>query len=250
MDVKVLPVLNDNYIFIINIKDKAIVIDPAISAPVVQYLEDHNLSLHAILNTHHHHDHVGGNKELVDKYACEVWAYKHDKRRIPCATHLVDDGDELQILGKSLKVLAVPGHTVGHVAYWFYEDHALFCGDTLFSLGCGRLFEGSPEQMWDSLQKLRALPDQTLVYCAHEYTLSNGKFAAHAEKNNEALDRYIAECKRKRQQDIPTIPSRIDIEKACNPFLRADVQSMQEQYSSVDHPVALFAHLRMEKDNF
>ncbi len=250
MDVKVIPVLEDNYIFVINIEGQAIVVDPAQADPVIQYLESNNIPLHAILNTHHHGDHVGGNKQLVEKYRCHVWAYEPDAQRIPLASHLVNDGDQIEILGQCVKIIAVPGHTTGHIAYWFSEEDVLFCGDTLFSLGCGRLFEGSPQQMWESLLKLRSLPDHTQVYCTHEYTLNNGKFASAIDGENTNLKSYLQECRTKRKKNIPTVPTRIDTEKACNPFLRADNSLLQEHLGLKNDALEVFTFLRKKKDSF
>lgn len=250
---KTLPVLQDNYVHLIIHEDSktALAVDPAESAPVIEYLEDNDLCLTHILNTHHHWDHIGGNKQLKRQYDCVIMAPASETERIPDIDMPVAEGDEVVFHGAVGQVFEVPGHTTGHVAYWFAAHNALFCGDALFSIGCGRLFEGTPDQMWHSLQKLRALPDDTRVFCAHEYTESNLKFALTIEPDNRALRDYAEEVRILRAKGKPSIPSLMLVEKAANPFLRADLPELQQAVGMSDvSPEQVFAEVRKRKDNF
>ncbi|HFD11457.1 MAG TPA: hydroxyacylglutathione hydrolase, partial [Crenotrichaceae bacterium] len=189
LEISQLPVLQDNYIFMIHCTADNVtaVVDPATASPVLVLLKERNWHLDFILNTHHHSDHVGANLELKHKTECTIIGAQKDQQRIPGIDKMVVEGDSLSIGQHQFEVLEVPGHTSAHIAYWFKDDAILFCGDTLFSLGCGRLFEGTPEQMWHSLKKIRQLPDQTQIYCAHEYTESNARFAIQLEPGNTTL---------------------------------------------------------------
>lgn len=207
--------------------------------------------LNFILNTHHHPDHVGGNQELMDATGCEVVGPRADKFRIPGITHEVGDGDTFDLGSARAMVFDVPGHTRGHIAYWFKDSAALFCGDTLFALGCGRLFEGTPTQMWQSLSKLKALPAQTRVYCAHEYTQSNGRFALSVEPDNQALRARMQQVDALRLQGLPTVPSTLGEELATNPFLRPDSAAIQTVLGLEGAPLAeVFGATRARKDSF
>ncbi|MCE3233310.1 MAG: metallo-beta-lactamase family protein [Rickettsiaceae bacterium] len=237
MEIVQLPVLKDNYVYILTGGRKVCVIDPSIAAPVLQHLMDNNLKLDYIINTHHHWDHTDGNAEIKAATGCKVIGYKGDAHRIPGIDIEVEDGQEIEICGEIAKVMFIPGHTLGHVAYYFEKPGIVFCGDTLFSLGCGRLFEGTAKQMHNSLQKLVMLPKDTKVYCAHEYTESNAKFALSIEPDNQALLQRVAEVKALRQQSESTVPSTIALELATNPFLR--VNNLEK-----------FAKLRKAKDIF
>lgn len=194
-------------------------------------------ALTTVLNTHHHPDHIGANIALKKATSCEIIGFYDDAHRIPAIDTKVKDGDEIKVCGYTAHVMFVPGHTLGHIAYYFQEQGALFCGDTLFAMGCGRLFEGTPQQMFDSLQKFKALPDETNVYCAHEYTLANATFSLSVDPDNKALQQRYEEVKNLRKQGIPTIPTTIGLEKSTNPFMRA--KTVEE-----------FARLRTLKDNF
>lgn len=253
LEIEIIPALSDNYNFLLTVAggDAVGVVDPSEAGPIIAALARRNLRLTHILNTHHHRDHIGGNEELRAKYGATIVGPKSETARIPNMDRLLGDGDVYAFGGRRAEILFVPGHTTGHIAYWFTDDAALFCGDTLFSLGCGRLFEGTPGQMWKSLTRLRALPPETRVYCAHEYTMSNGKFALTVEPENADLQTRMAEVARLRTANIPTIPSTIGLERATNPFLRADAPELQKAAGRFgDDPVAVFAAIRQAKDGF
>lgn len=223
LDIVQIPVLNDNYIYLAHEPESGAtaVVDPAVAPPVLAALEARGWQLTHILNTHHHMDHVGGNLALKEAAGCVIVGPRADAGRIPGIDIEVGDGDVFKLGAAAARVFDVPGHTRGHIAYWFQDAGALFCGDTLFAMGCGRLFEGTPGQMYASLAKLAALPDDTRVYCAHEYTLANGRFALTVEPGNPALQARMAAVEALRAQGEPTVPSRLAEEKATNPFLRA-----------------------------
>ena len=250
---QMVPVLSDNYIHIIRDTETGAcaVVDPAVAPPVLKTLDRMGWSLSHILCTHHHADHVGGSKEVKGATGCKVIGAANDADRIPGIDIRVNDGDTFAFGAHTVRVFEVPGHTSGHIAYWFEDAKALFCGDALFSLGCGRMFEGSAAQMWESLSKLRALPDDTLVYCAHEYTNANADFALSQDPDNLALKKRADEVLRLREAGEPTVPSVLGDEKACNPFLRADVPAFQAAagLTGMD-PVAVFAEVRSRKDRF
>jgi len=250
-----IPALNDNYVWLIHDGQHAAVVDPGDNAPVCAALQVLNLSLVAILLTHHHADHTGGVRALLAETAVPVFGPANEM--IDCVTRHLVEGDVVTLsrLGLSLKVLDVPGHTRGHIAYVAQEQPWLFCGDTLFAGGCGRLFEGTPQQMQASLAKLAVLPDDTLVYCAHEYTLKNLQFALEVEPANAALRDRMAWAQRTRSVGKPTVPSSIVIEKATNPFLRykepAIIDRLVAQQKTLSRqPEACFAALRKWKDVF
>ncbi len=213
-----IPAFADNYIWTLHDQQHAIVIDPGDAAPVHAYLQEHKLKLSAILVTHHHRDHVGGIIELAEVYNSPVYGPRHEK--IPAITHPLGEGDAVEIvaLNLHLQVIDIPGHTHGHIA--FLWDNSVFCGDTLFGCGCGKLFEGTPTQLHHSLQRLALLPDTTLVYCSHEYTELNLPFACACEPDNSQLKQRELDTHRLREQHLPTLPSTIALEKATNPFLR------------------------------
>lgn len=243
----------DNYIWVIHDGCHAAVVDPGDAVPVLDFLRRENLRLVAILNTHHHNDHVGGNAALLREFPVPVYGPAHEA--IPTLTHRLEEGDNVQLAEFSLSfhILDIPGHTAGHIAY--YGSNLLFCGDTLFACGCGRLFEGTPQQMYASLQKLAGLPDETLVYCGHEYTLANIRFARVVEPGNQALLELEATTEKLRAQDIPTLPSTLMREKANNPFLRCDqlqvIQSASDYLGvALPDPVSVFAAIRGWKNDF
>ncbi len=245
----------DNYIWCLRHGDgQAVVVDPGDARPVLEYLRAQGLSLAAILATHHHPDHVGGIPELLEHYQVPVYGPAHED--IPGRTLALEDGQSYQIpgLAEPLWVLEVPGHTAGHVAlYQPGEPGVLFSGDTLFSVGCGRLFEGTAAQMQHSLSRLRTLPDNTLLYCGHEYTMANCRFALHVEPANRALHAWMAEVERRRAAGLPSLPAILGTEKQVNPFLRWDEPQLMEQLrfrtgQDLSDPVAVFAAVRSWKD--
>ncbi len=256
MQVIRIPVLTDNYIFLLHDRTKniAAVVDPAIAEPVIEQLQQLNAKLVAIFNTHHHHDHVGGNQQLI-KHFNDVVVYGgvEDRGRIPGQQVFLTDGDRVTFGDRTGQVFFVPGHTRAHIAYYFpatpTESGELFCGDTLFSGGCGRLFEGTPTQMLESLTKLQALPDDTRVWCAHEYTLNNLKFALTVDSTNPDLKTRFAAVQAARSRNEPTIPSNLGLEKRTNPFLRWHQPALQTAVNS-SNPVQTFARLRGMKDRF
>ena len=257
MQVYRLPVLSDNYIFVLHDPELnvAAAIDPAVAEPVLRHLRDLGTELVGIFNTHHHPDHVGGNRELIQQFPqLTVYGGAEDRGRIPGQKVFLKEGDRVEFAGRAGKVFFVPGHTRAHIAYYFApakeEDSGeLFCGDTLFAGGCGRLFEGTAAQMVNSLSKLRQLPDNTRVWCAHEYTLKNLKFALSVDRQNDDLRIRYSQVQEARRQDLATVPSLMGIEKLTNPFLRWDAEALQSSVNSKD-PVTVFARLRGQKDRF
>ena len=226
-DIAILPVLNDNYIFVLHNGQEAVVVDPAVGEPVITWLRQHGLTLHAILHTHHHADHIGGASALQRAWPeARVFAAAADRDRIPHQTDGVRQGEAFILLGREVRVLEVPGHTRAHVAYHLPaqapgQRHELFCGDTLFAAGCGRLFEGTAEQMHASLARLLALPDDTRVWCAHEYTEANLRWAAAMAPDNVAIAARLAAVRAMRQSGQPTIPSTLAQERLTNLFVQA-----------------------------
>lgn len=248
-----LPVLINNYIYLIHdpISKETAVVDPPIPEPVIEILTSNKWKLTYILNTHHHWDHVGANLELKQKTNCQIMGYEADQSRIPGIDKLLKHGGTINIGNQVAIVIATPGHTLGHIVYHFPENNALFCGDTLFSMGCGRLFEGSPEQMWHSLQLLKQLPKKTKIYCAHEYTQANGKFALTLEPDNQQLQQRCDQVNQLRYHNRSTIPSTIGQELSTNPFLRDHSQSIQQSIGMKNQPaIKIFAKVRELKDNF
>lgn len=250
-----IPAFDDNYIWLLHDGSRALAVDPGDEAPVLEALKQYGLSLHAILVTHHHRDHCGGVAAL--RLATGATVYGPAQEKMPEPLQRVSDGTVLDLLGLRFEVLLVPGHTAGHVAYYAelpQEDPVLFCGDTLFCAGCGRLFEGTPAQMLNSLTRLAALPAATRVCCAHEYTLSSLRFALAVEPSNAALLAFQLHAQALRRAQQPTLPSCIGLEKAINPFLRTHLpqvaQAVRQVDASADTPVGLFAALRTWKDTF
>lgn len=253
LEIRQIPVLRDNYVYLV--RDPAsgacAAVDPSVAPPVLAALDRLGWTLTHIFNTHHHHDHVGGNRDLKQATGCLIVGHAADAARIPGIDVEVEEGDRVPLGEAEAEVIDVGGHTLGHIAFWFREAHALFCGDTLFSLGCGRLFEGSPGEMWRSLGKLRRLPDATRVYCGHEYTESNARFALSIDHDNPALRARAAEVRRLRAENRPTVPSTMADERAANPFLRADDPALQRAVGVTSgDAVAAFAEIRRRKDTF
>ncbi len=253
LEVHQFPCLNDNYGFLLHDPATAAtaVIDTPEVAPINAALQERGWRLTHILNTHHHFDHAGGNEELKPQWQCQVVGAAIDETRIPGIDVALRQDEIFEFGSATAQVLEVPGHTSGHIAYYFAQDGMAFVGDTLFALGCGRLFEGSPEQMWDSLGKLMALPDATTVYCAHEYTQANAAFALSVEPDNAALVSRAEEIARLRNAGKPTVPTNIGLEKATNPFLRPSSEDLQRTVGLLgSDPVTVFAETRRRKDNF
>ncbi len=257
--VHAIPAFTDNYLWLLARGSEAVVVDPGDAAPVRAFLDREGLQLTTILITHWHPDHIGGIATLAG-HALPVYGPAAEASRIPGLTQPLADGERLQVLGLEFEVLAVPGHTLGHIAYYSAPSAAapeglLFCGDTLFSAGCGRLFEGSPQQMHDSLSRLAALPPRTPVYCTHEYTLSNLAFAWAVEPYNAALGARIAEVQALRAAGLPSLPSAMAVERASNPFLRTDqaaVHAAAERWAGAPliSTTEVFAALRRWKDSY
>lgn len=256
MEIIRIPVLSDNYIFLAIDRERQIaaVVDPAEAAPVLAELTRQQLKLVAIFNTHHHGDHVGGNKELIAAFPdiC-VYGGAEDRGRIPGQQVYLKDGDRVSFGDRQSEVLFIPGHTRAHIAYYFPpvadESGELFCGDTIFAGGCGRLFEGTPAQMVSSMTKMRQLPDNTRIWCAHEYTLGNLKFAVTVDPDNSELQQRLIDVIAARNQSIPTVPTNLGVEKRTNPFLRWDIPALQSSVDSQD-PIETFARIRGRKDQF
>jgi len=239
MNIEIIKCLQDNYSYLIidPTNHNACVVDPSVADPIINFVESNNIKLKYILNTHHHYDHVGGNKELKKKYNAKVIGFKNDMDRIPEIDTLVDD---LQIWKEDsfeAKIYHIPGHTTGHIAFHFFKEKKIFTGDTLFSLGCGRIFEGTYQQMFDSLKKIKSLPKDTEIYCGHEYTLNNSNFCAAYDTDNLRLKNKIIMIKEKLENGLPTVPSILEDEIECNIFLKAK-------------DVKTFSKLRDLKDNF
>ena len=250
-----IPLLRDNYGYLLVCQktNTAGIIDPSEADPVLRKIEQEKVTLKAILNTHHHRDHTGGNEGLLAAHKVRVYGHKSDRARVFGMTDGVDEGDEIQIGELKGKVFFIPGHTTGHVAYLFGNN--LFCGDTLFTAGCGRLFEGTPEQMHASLKKLMALPDDTKVYCGHEYTESNLRFALTLEPKNHQLVSRFERVQGLRARGLSTVPATMAEEKQTNPFLRWDSKEIQASVKLAVpdlrlDPVSVFASVRKLKDVF
>lgn len=247
------PCLEDNYGYLVH--------DPATGAtatvdtpevePIERALRETGWHLTHIFNTHHHFDHAGGNLELKDKTGCTIVGPAADAARIPGIDVRLGDGDEYLLGEQRVTVFETPGHTSGHIVYYLADSNIVFVGDTLFALGCGRLFEGTPMQMWNSLQKLLRLPDETAVYCAHEYTLANANFAVTVDPDNAKLQSRLNEIVALRKARQPTIPTSIGLERATNPFMRPDSALMRASLNMPDaSDVDVFAEVRQRKDKF
>jgi len=239
MEIKIIPCLQDNYSYLLIDEENntACVIDPSEADPIIRYLESNKIKLKFILNTHHHQDHVGGNQKLKGKYGANIIGYQGDKKRIPGIDILVNDQETWIYENFEAKIIYIPGHTLGHICFYFHKEQSVFTGDTLFSLGCGRIFEGTYSQMFDSLMKLKKLPQGTKIYCGHEYTKRNSDFCIAHDANNENLKTKIHDINARLKAGLPTIPSTIKDELKCNIFLRSN-------------SVETFSKLRDLKDNF
>lgn len=224
MDVHLVPARADNYIFIVRetATNTTIVIDPTDAAPVLNFCKQQNWHVDAVLLTHHHPDHITGVPEIAQHYSAEVWGYAPDQHRLPPLTHALRDGDNVKIQNFNFKVYFTPAHTLGHICYWLESHSALFSGDNLFSMGCGRLFEGTPEMLLTNMRWIRSLPSNTSIYCSHEYTLTNTEFVLSLEPDNLELQTFYRNAQEQRTRHQPTVPLSLATEKKLNPFLRWD----------------------------
>src|SRR5215470_10608010 len=244
---------SDNYGVLLHDPDSGATaaIDAPEAAPIEAALKATGWKLTDILVTHHHADHTDGIRALKEKYRCRVVAPAGEAARIPAVDETVREGDKVQVGALSANVIETPGHTAGHIAYWFNADKLAFVGDTLFSIGCGRVIEGTPEQMWHSLVKLRDLPEDTEIYCGHEYTAANIKFARTIEPNNKSLAAREAQARQQIAKNEPTIPVTIGAEKMANPFLRADLSEVASGIGMAGKPAAqVFTEIRARKNKF
>ncbi len=239
MKIEIIPCLQDNYSYIIidESNNTACVVDPSEAKPIIDFINKKNIYLKYILNTHHHFDHIGGNRDLKKKYNSIVVGFKNDINRIPEIDILVEDNQIWKADNFEAKIFHIPGHTKGHISFYFFKNKFIFTGDTLFSLGCGRIFEGTYKEMFDSLNRIKQLPKDTKIYCGHEYTLQNSRFCNKYDSNNLNLKKKISEINNKLKNNLPTVPSTIKDELECNIFLRAN-------------NLETFSKLRDLKDNF
>ena len=253
MVIEVIPCLNDNYSYLIkdNQTNTVAIIDPSEFSPCDKKINQKYKKLDFILNTHHHFDHIGGNAELKDKYGSKVLGFEKDQKRIPEIDILLKDGQQFKIGNLNFKTIFVPGHTSGHVAFYFEREKVIFTGDTLFSLGCGRVFEGTYQQMFNSLNKIKSLPGDTKIYCGHEYTKDNLKFCMRFNPNNKYLKDKKKFLEVRIKEKKPTIPSTIKDEIQTNIFLRYDDPDVKDALNSKKaSELEIFSKLRDLKDNF
>jgi len=239
MRIEILKCLQDNYSYLIidETNKNACVVDPGESIPIINFIEKNNIKLKYILNTHHHYDHIGGNLELKEKYKSKIVAFKDDKSRIPEIDVLVQNNQIWKADNFEAKIYHIPGHTSGHIAFYFFNEKKIFTGDTLFSLGCGKIFEGTHKEMFNSLNKIKKLPKETKIYCGHEYTLQNSNFCIQQDPKNSKLKDKIIKIKKKLENGLPTLPTILSEEIECNIFLKAN-------------NIETFSKLRDLKDNF
>ena len=253
MKIKIVKCLTDNYSYIIFDKRTlyAAVIDPSEADPIINQIEQNNLVLKYIFNTHHHYDHVGGNQKLKEKYSCKIVGFEKDKHRIPNIDIGLKDNEKWKNELFECEIKHIPGHTSGHICIYIKKLNALFTGDTLFSLGCGRIFEGTYKEMYDSLNTLKKFPNNTKIFCGHEYTKKNSDFCLSIDKNNSRLIRKIEDIDKNINNGMPTIPSILADELSCNIFLRSNNLDIQKQLGiNSSDPIETFAKLRDLKDNF
>ena len=252
LEIELVPCLRDNYAYLVRDANEGIcaIVDPSEAAPVRAALDSRGWRLTHILNTHHHWDHTGGNAELKEAYGATVIGPEKDRARIPAIDVGVEEGSPFMLGSHRARVLEIPAHTRAHIAFAFEDDSAVFTGDTLFAMGCGRLFEGTPEMMWRSLSKLTHLSESMRVYCGHEYTQSNARFALTVEPDNAALAARSRRVDALRAEGKSTVPGTMAEEIATNPFLRADQPALQAMAGAPGDPVATFAAIRRRKDSF
>lgn len=253
LEIRQFPCLSDNYGYLVHdpVSGETASIDTPDPARILEEAKAAGWTITQIWNTHHHYDHAGGNETLKEATGAKITAPGYEAARIPAIDREVADGDTVQLGEHSAKVFFTPGHTSGHVCYIFHESNVAFVGDTLFALGCGRLFEGTPGQMWDSLSRLKALPDETKIYCAHEYTQANAAFALSVDPDNLDLQAYSKMVDAERARGEPTVPTTIGAEKSANPFLRPDDPGIRAHLGLPDaNDVEVFAEIRHRKDVF
>ncbi len=248
-----IPCLTDNYAYIIRDKNSKTtgVVDPSEAKPIISFLKREKLKLNYILNTHHHFDHIGGNVELKKKYNAKVVGFKGDKHRIPGIDITVKDNESWNFGKSTVKIFHIPGHTLGHICFFFVKEKIVFTGDTLFSLGCGRIFEGDYKQMFDSLNKIKNLPKNTKIYCGHEYTFKNAEFCLKYDNNNIHLKKKFEEIKKLRISNLSTIPSSLKEELKSNIFLRCDKKELKAKLNMKNQEdLEVFKKVRDLKDSF
>ncbi len=252
LEIHQFPCLSDNYGYLVHdpASGETTVIDTPDADHILSEAKSKGWTITQIWNTHWHPDHTGGNLKIKEETGCVIIGPAGEEEKIPGLDRAVTEGSLVNLGAHTARVLDLPGHTLGHCAYSMEENGLAFVGDTLFALGCGRLFEGSPEQMWDSLSKLKALPEDTTIYCAHEYTAANAKFAITIEPGNQDLAAYSERVTELRSRNQPTVPTTLSAELAANPFLRADVPELQDAMGHSGDAVATFAEIRKRKDNF
>jgi len=253
MKIDIIPCLSDNYAYIIN-DDKTNtvgIVDPSESLPIINFLKKKNLKPNYILNTHHHYDHIGGNTELKKMYNVKIVGFINDKHRIPGIDIMLRDNEEWIFGNSKVNIMHIPGHTLGHICFYFENEKILFTGDTLFSLGCGRIFEGTHKQMLKSLEKIKTLPKETKIYCGHEYTYKNAEFCMKYDKNNINLQKKFEKVKKLRSQNLPTIPTNIEEELKSNIFLRCDQNDLKIKLNMKNQEdFKVFKKVRDLKDSF
>ena len=253
MKVVTIPILSDNYSYLIIDKDNksCSAIDPASPEEIIPFLEKKKFHLKNILNTHYHNDHTAGNLELKKKYKCKIFGPEKEKNQIPGIDITLKENDTIKLKDYKAKIIETPGHTAGHIIYWFDNEKIVFTGDTLFVLGCGRLFECTPKTMWGSLLKIRNLPKETLIYCGHEYTKTNVNFALTIEKNNNKLTKRFEEINKLINKNSFTVPTTVEKEIETNPFLRADNENIKKNLGmNSKSNEEIFGEIRKRKDNF
>jgi hydroxyacylglutathione hydrolase len=244
MNITILPALADNYIYVLESGDAVAIVDPGEAKPVLDWVAQTGKTPTHILLTHHHSDHIGGAAELARQFGAKIIGATTDAHRLPPLDRAMEPGETIAIGDSETRIIAVPGHTLGHIAWWFERAKCAFAGDALFSLGCGRIFEGNPTMMWQSLQALAALPPETALYCGHEYTAANARFALSLDPENPVIQRLA-------QRPVPTMPTILKDELAANPFLRcADPSFTASLGLGEKSPVEVFAALRQRKDHF
>jgi len=253
MQITPIPCLTDNYAYIIydDNSKTAGVVDPSEAKPIIAFLKNKNIKLNFILNTHHHFDHIGGNLELKKKYKAQVVGFEGDKHRIPGIDITVKDKEKWNFGNSKVITFHIPGHTLGHICFFFEKEKIVFTGDTLFSLGCGRIFEGDHKQMLNSLNKIKKLPKDTEIYCGHEYTYKNAEFCIKYEDNNIDLKKKFEKIKKLRSQNLPTVPSRLEEEIKSNIFLRCDQKELKAKLDMKNQEdLEVFKKVRDLKDSF
>ena len=253
MKINIIPCLSDNYAYIINDEktNTVGVVDPSESLPIINFLKKENLEPNYILNTHHHYDHIGGNIELKKMYNVKIVGFINDRHRIPGIDIMLKDNEKWVFGNSRVNVMHIPGHTLGHICFYFEKEKIIFTGDTLFSLGCGRIFEGTHKQMLKSLEKIKNLPKETKIYCGHEYTYKNAEFCMKYDKDNISLQKKFKKVKKLRSQNLPTIPTNIEEELKSNIFLRCDQNDLKIKLNMKnEEDFKVFKKVRDLKDIF